>query len=73
MFDAGVAAQTFCLAAHELGLGTVIMGVFEEDKVMEIAKIPEGQSVSVLIALGFPDEQPNAPKRKPVEDLLTFI
>ena len=24
-YDCGIAAQTFCLAAHELGLGTVIM------------------------------------------------
>jgi hypothetical protein len=36
MFDAGIAAQTFCLAAHEMGLGTVIMGVFDENKVNEV-------------------------------------
>ena len=28
MFDVGVSCQSFCLAAWELGLGTVIMGVF---------------------------------------------
>ena len=32
-FDAGIAAQTFCLAAHALGLGTVIMGIYDPDKV----------------------------------------
>ena len=32
MFDAGIAAQTFCLAAYEKGLGTVIMGIFDENK-----------------------------------------
>ena len=31
MFDAGIAAQTFCLVAHEKGLGTVIQGYFDED------------------------------------------
>lgn len=31
-FDAGIAAQTFCLAAHALGLGTVIMGIYDPDK-----------------------------------------
>ena len=72
MFDAGVAAQTFCLAAHEKGLGTVILGVFDEAKIAEMAEIPEGQSVSALIALGYPDEEPAAPKRKTVEDLLSF-
>ncbi|MEG0157058.1 MAG: nitroreductase family protein, partial [Anaerovoracaceae bacterium] len=39
MFDAGIAAQTFCLAAHEQGLGTVIMGIFDEAKVAEVVEI----------------------------------
>ena len=28
MFDTGIAMQSLCLAAHELGLGTVIVGLF---------------------------------------------
>jgi len=72
MFDAGIAAQTFCLAAHDKGLGTVILGVFDDSKLTEMAQIPEGQSVSALIAIGYPDEEPVAPKRKTVEDLLSF-
>ena len=30
MFDAGIAAQTFQLAAHECGIGSVVMGIFDE-------------------------------------------
>lgn len=71
-FDAGVAAQTFCLAAHALGLGTVIMGVFDEDKVKQVVTIPEGQKVAALIAIGHPAEEPMCPKRKDVETLLTL-
>lgn len=71
-FDAGIAAQTFCLAAHELGFGTVIMGIYEEDKVSEILQVPEGQSVSALIALGRPAEEPKGPKRKTVEEILSY-
>lgn len=71
-FDAGIAAQTFCLAAHEKGLGTVIMGIFDEDKVAEAADIPEGQSVSALIPIGYPDISPTAPARKSVEELVSF-
>ncbi len=70
-FDAGVASQTFCLSAHEAGLGTVIMGIFDEDKVAEIVGVPEGQSVSALIAIGYPADEPQAPKRKSAEELLT--
>lgn len=31
-YDAGLAGEAFCLAAWEKGLGTVIMGIFEEKK-----------------------------------------
>lgn len=71
-FDAGASAQTFCLAAHALGLGTVIMGVFDERKVAAALAVPEGQSVSAMIALGHPAAQTAAPKRKDVETLLSY-
>lgn len=72
-FDAGVAAQTFCLAAHEKGLGTVIMGIFDEQKTALAIDLPEGQSVSALISTGYPAESPAAPKRKSVEELVRYI
>ena len=73
MFDAGVAAQTFCLAAHENGLGTVILGIFDQDKVEELIALPEDREVVTLIPLGYADEEPACPRRKTVEDLLSFM
>ena len=72
MFDVGVACQTFCLAAHEAGLGTVIMGIWDEDGITELLDIPETQELAALIAIGYPDISPEAPRRKSVEDLLTY-
>ena len=72
MFDAGIAAQTFCLAAWERGVGTVITGYFDEEKITRLLNLPENQKVSCVIGLGYPDEEPAAPKRKSVEDLLTY-
>lgn len=72
MFDVGVACQTFCLAAHEAGLGTVIMGIWDEDGITKLLDIPEDQELGALIAIGYPDIDPQAPKRKTVEDLLTY-
>ena len=72
MFDAGVAAQTFCLAAHEKGLGTVIMGYFDEEEIKKIVDIPEGQQLAALIPIGYPDIDPAAPPRKDASKLLTF-
>lgn len=72
MFDAGVAAQTFCLAAWEYGVGSVIMGIFDAEKVAELLQLPEDEEAVALIAIGYPDETPNAPKRKTVEELVQF-
>ncbi len=73
VFDAGLATQTFCLAAHDKGVGTVILGIFDENKVAEIAKVPEGQKVAALVAVGYADEDPAAPKRKSTEELVQFV
>lgn len=73
MFDAGAAAQTFCLAAYEYGVGTVIMGIFDAEKVAELLHIPENEVVVTLVPIGYPDEAPTAPRRKSVEDLLSFV
>ncbi len=72
-YDAGLASEAFCLAAHDKGLGTVILGIYDEAKVMEIAGVAEGEKVSALILIGRPAESPEAPKRKEVADLLRVL
>lgn len=73
-FDAGIATQTFCLAAHDYGVGTVILGVFDEKIVGDIVALPEGQKIAALISMGYADgEIPNAPKRKNVEELVSYM
>ena len=72
MYDAGVASQTFCLAAYEQGLGSVILGLFDQDKIEDMLQLPEDRELAALIPIGYPDEAPVAPKRKPVDDLLSF-
>ena len=72
MFDVGAACQTFCLAAHEAGLGTVIMGIWDEDGITELLNLPQDQELAALIAIGYPDIAPEAPRRKSVDDLLTY-
>lgn len=73
MFDAGIASQTFCLAAHDMGIGTVILGIFDEDKVAKAIQLPEGQKVAALIAMGYPDQECEAPKRKTVDELVRYL
>ncbi len=73
VFDAGVAAQTFCLAAHAKGLGSVMMGVFDEKLLADTLGLAEDRIPAVMIALGYPDQDPKMPPRHTVDELLTTL
>jgi nitroreductase len=64
MYDLGLATENLCLAAYDSGLGTVIVGLFDHDKVGETIKLPANHEVLVLVPLGYPDQKPKPPKRR---------
>lgn len=71
-FDNGLQVQNLCLKAHELGLGTLIMGLYDVFKVREILEIPAEQEIVSIIAVGYPDIEPVMPPRKAIEDICIF-
>lgn len=73
MFDAGIAAQSFCLAAHDQGIGSVILGIFDEARAASYLELPQDRELVALIPIGYPAEEPAAPRRKPVSDLLSYL
>ena len=73
-FDAGIACQTFCLAAHAKGVGTCIFGVIDDESISEIAGFPEEETVAALIVYGYEDGPHVQPTpRKDVDDILRFV
>lgn len=70
MFDLGIAAQNLCLAAHNSGLGTVIVGLFDQQKAKTILSVPDGIELVALIPMGYPAKKSSAPRRKEVKDFL---
>lgn len=72
-FDCGIAAEAFCLSAYEKGLGTVILGIFDESEVAKVLDLPEDRGVAAIIAVGHPTSHPDAPRRKEVSELLTIM
>lgn len=70
MYDAGIATEAFCLAAWEKGIGSVILGLFDEERASSLLEIPKERELVSLIAIGYPAEKPDAPKRKSAEELL---
>jgi len=66
MFDVGIAMQSLSLAAHALGLGTVVIGLFDHNKVEAILGVPQGVEVVAMTPLGFPATTGSPPKRKEI-------
>jgi nitroreductase len=68
MFDLGIATQNICLTAQDLGLGTVIVGLFDHNKANRLLNVPEGVDCVALVPLGYPNQTPKTPKRRDVAE-----
>lgn len=71
-FDNGLAVQNICLKAYERGLSTLIMGLYDVDKIRNFFSIPETEEIVAVIALGYAAGDAVMPKRKTVEDIVTY-
>ena len=69
--DVGIAVEHFCLQAAELGLGTCIMGWFDEKKVKKLLGI-KGKRVPLLISLGYPAGETRKKARKSLEEMSSW-
>lgn len=72
-FDNGLQVANFCLKATELGLGTLIMGIYKEAAIREFFNISENEIVVSVLGLGYPDQDPEARPRKALDDIATFV
>ena len=71
-FDCGAAAQTFCLLAHERGVGTVIQGYYDDGKLAGLLGLPKNIGIGAVIPLGYIGEKNTAPRRKDVSELISY-
>jgi nitroreductase len=74
LLDIGIAAEHLCLRAVELGLGTCMMGWFDEGRIRLLLRIPASSRVGLVVSIGRPAEaDPGRPKvRKPLESILGY-
>ena len=68
MFDLGLAAQNLCLAAHGLGLGTVMIGLYDLEKAAKVLGLPEDYQMVALIPIGYAAKPSSAPKRREISE-----
>jgi nitroreductase len=73
MADMGIAAQNLMLAAHDQGLGSVFVGVFDEEQLKKLLGIPPGIRIVGLFPLGYPaGESKGGPPRKPLSEFVHY-
>lgn len=72
--DLGIASQTLMLTAHDLGLGSVFVGVFDDKKLRELLAIPEDIKIVGLFPIGYPQDEgiKDGPPRKPLSDTVFY-
>lgn len=73
MADLGIASQNLMLAAHDLGFGSVFVGVFDEEQLKELLGIPAQIRIVGLFPLGYPaTETKGGPPRKPLSEFVHY-
>jgi nitroreductase len=70
MFDTALAVENMVLAAHALGLGTVIMGAYDPVKAEKVLNIPRGYRLTAIFPVGVPAAEGKAPPRKELSELV---
>lgn len=68
LFDIGIAVNQFCLQAADLGLGTCIIGWFDEKKIKKILGV-RNRRIPLLISLGYPDAPVRNKIRKSLDEI----
>lgn len=74
LIDIGIAAEHFCLQAAELGLGSCMLGWFDEKTIKSILHIPEEATIGLIITLGYAPENYHLRKkvRKPIDQIVRW-
>ncbi|HBY18466.1 MAG: Nitroreductase [Marinimicrobia bacterium 46_47] len=73
LIDIGIAAEHFCLQAAERGLGTCMLGWFDENKVRKLLEIPKSKKIALLITVGYPADSPKPKKRKEMNAIVSEL
>lgn len=72
-YDLGLANENLLLKATEMGLGTLVMGIRDGEMLKSALNIPNEETVVAVIAVGYPNIEPEMPKRKEPSDIINWI
>jgi len=72
LIDIGIASGNICLQARAEGLGSCMIGWFDEDRVRKILGIPKNKRVLLTITLGYSLSDQRTKRRKPLEEVVSY-
>ena len=73
LIDLGIATIHFCLQAAAEGLGTCILGWFDENRIKKLLKIPRSKRAELIITVGYPKNgQIRDKKRKDFHEIVSY-
>ncbi|XCN72847.1 MAG: nitroreductase family protein [Candidatus Electrothrix aestuarii] len=74
LIDLGITAEHFCLQATELGLGTCMLGWFNEKGIKKALNIPTKKRIGLVITVGYHDENKDRKKiRKSMDEIREYL
>lgn len=72
LIDIGVIAGHICLAAAAEGLGSCMVGWFDEGKVKKLLEVPSSKRVQLIITLGYPALKTRPKIRKSIDKIVSY-
>lgn len=72
LIDIGIAASHMCLQSEAEGLGSCVIGWFDEADVKKILGIPKSKRVELIITLGYSESHQRNKIRKPPEETVSY-
>lgn len=73
LIDIGICGQQIVLAATELGLGSLWVGWFDKKKANKMIGVKKNQSVEMLIAIGYKNEEPSERRKKSFDEIVNVL
>lgn len=72
LIDIGIASENICLQARAEGLGSCMIGWFDERMVRKILHIPPSKRVELIITIGYPGKELREKRRKLKKETISF-
>lgn len=72
LIDLGIAAAHITLAAESEGLGSCILGWFDEKEIKQLTGIPTSKRLLLDITIGYPAKEKRKKIRKPKEKIISY-